>query len=251
MAKIGLQLYTVKEDCARDFLGTIRRVGAIGYDGVEFAGFFDTPAEVLKQVLDESGLQAAGAGSGFDMLEDRPAELAAYCHTIGCPSVMLGWIQEHERNTASAWQYIAQRFNRIGETLKEYDLQFLYHIHGYEFEKFEGKTGLDWLMDETDPKLVHLELDTYWVEHGGADAVQVFRQYADRVRSFHLKDYNNKEEWHDVEVGSGAIDMATLLREAQDYDVQWYVVEQEKFTVPPLDSVAISLTNLKHILASL
>lgn len=248
MAKIGLQLYTVKEDCARDFLGTIRQVGAIGYDGVEFAGFFDTAAETLKRVLDESGLQVAGAGSGFDMLENRPGELAAYCHVIGCPSVMLGWLQEQERNSASAWQHTAERFNRVAHTLNGYGLQFLYHIHGYEFEKFEGKTGLDWLMDETNAELVHLELDTYWVEHGGADAVQVFRQYADRVRSFHLKDYNNQDEWHDVEVGSGAIDMETLLREAQEHNVQWHVVEQEKFTMPPLESAAVSLANIRRLL---
>jgi sugar phosphate isomerase/epimerase len=251
MAKIGLQLYTVKEDCAQDFLGTIRRVAEIGYDGVEFAGFFNTPAEALKQVLDETGLLVAGTGSGFDALENRPDEIAAYCHTIGCPSIMLGWLQEPERNSAEAWQRTVERLNRIGYTLKAHGLQFLYHIHGYEFTNFEGKTGLEWLMSGTSPEIVHLELDTYWVEHGRADAIQVFRQYADRVRSFHLKDYNNKEEWHDVEVGSGAIDMVTLLREAQNHDVQWYVVEQEKFTVPPLESAAISLRNIKAILAGL
>ena len=182
MGRLGLQLYTVKEDAARDFLGTVRAVGRMGYDGIEFAGFYDTSAGRVKAALEEAGLAAAGAVHPLHELQADLDAVIAYNREIGSPAVVFPWLDAPLRQSSDDWKHAGDLFNGFGERCRRDDLLFLYHIHGYEFERFDGTTGLDLLVLHTDPALVGLELDTYWVEHGGADAVQTFREYAGRVR---------------------------------------------------------------------
>jgi sugar phosphate isomerase/epimerase len=250
VAKIGLQLYTVKEDAAADFLGTVRDVGVMGYEGIEFAGFFGTPAAALRSALDDAGLAAAGAVHPLHELDTSLPALIDYSRVIRSPAILFPWIDASLRADAGAWKRIADRFNAIGAACRENGLLFLYHIHGYEFATYDGETGLDLLMRYTDPSAVGLELDTYWVAHGGADVVQTYRQYADRVRYLHFKDALDRVSWHDTEVGAGCLDLRGVAREAARHEVLWYLVEQERFTMPPMESAAISLANLCRLAAA-
>lgn len=167
----GLQIYTILDEARRDLVGTIRRVAAIGYDGVEFAGYFDIPAATLQRALAESGLRAAGTHVGLPLLH-------------------------------------------------------------------------------TDPDLVSFELDTYRVEKAGVDALRLFQQHAQRCTFIHFKDAIDRLHWRDTEIGVGIIDVAGILAAVPQSTVRWFIVEQEAFDMPLLESVAVSLANLRRMSAS-
>jgi sugar phosphate isomerase/epimerase len=250
MAKLGLQLYTVKEETERDLLGTLRAVGQMGYDGVEFAGVPQIPAGEVHAVLDEARLNVAGIVVPMRQLQDRRTFVDAitYNKDIGSPTILFPWLDEPFRQSAKTYQEAAALLDEFGRISSDPGLRFLYHIHCYEFQAYEGKTGLDILMSDTDPANVGLELDTYWVEHGGGDALALYQQYADRCFSIHFKDMNNKQEKRDVEVGDGVIDTRGILRAARGQVADWFIVEQEMFDRPSMESAAISARNLRRLM---
>ena len=243
---IGLQLYTIGEETRRDFHGTIRRVGAMGYDGVEFAGYFGSSASDLKQTLAESGLRAAGTHLPVPVLRSDLAAQIEYSLAIDCPTILCPTFRVEERSVAF-FERMAAFFNETAQVCKDAGLDFAYHIHGHEFIDLDGRSGMDILFDATDPSLVSFELDTYWVEKAGVDALTLFREHAQRCTFIHFKDAIDRVDWHDTEIGAGIIDVAGILAATSDSAVQWYVVEQEAFTVPPMESIAISLANLRRL----
>ncbi len=243
---IGLQLYTIKDETAKDFLGTIRKVGQIGYDGVEFAGYFDTPAAELKQTLVDSNLQVAGTHLNTRILRNDLAANIDYCQAIDCPAILCPSFKVEERS-ADFFKGMADFFNETAQTCKDNDLGFAYHIHGHEFIDFGGQTGMDILFENTDPSLVYYELDTYWVEKGGADSLALFKANADRCSFIHFKDMKDRIDWHDTEIGDGLIDVAGIIAASADSAVEWFVVEQEAFDMPVMDSIVISLKNLRQM----
>jgi sugar phosphate isomerase/epimerase len=144
----------------------------------------------------------------------------------------------------------ANNFNRYGRLCRDHGMRFLYHIHGHEFVDFAGKTGMDILLEETDPQYVAFEYDTYWVEHASLDSVSLYRRIGNRCPYIHFKDMNNRTEMIDTEVGAGMLDIPALLKEGKARNAEWYIVEQEEFDKEPLESVAVSLRNLRRIEAA-
>ncbi len=245
MAQIGLQLYSIREQAAADLPGTLARVAEIGYDGVEFAGYYGVaPAEVRK-TLEATGLAVAGAHVGFELLEDDLAhqiDLAAAvgCPAIGCPGI---WNVAYDLAT---FERMAATFNRAAVACHAAGLGFFYHIHGFEFvEVAPGQTGMDILLAQMDPVLVTLEPDTHWVARAGVDPVTFVGQHHARCSHLHLKDAGDTENWRDTEVGAGIIDMAGVVAAAPE--VGWWVVEQEAFDMPEMESIAVSLANLRAL----
>lgn len=243
---IGLQLYTIKDETAKDFLGTVRKVGEIGYDGVEFAGYFGASAADLKKTLMESNLRVAGTHLNTTILRNELAANIDYCKTIDCPTILCPSFRVEER-TADFFKGMADFFNEVAQTCKTNDLGFAYHIHGHEFIDFDGKSGMDILFENTDSSLVFYELDTYWVEKAGVDALSLFKAYANRCSFIHFKDMKDRVDWHDTEIGDGMIDVAGIIAASGDSAVEWYVVEQEAFDMPPMESIAVSLKNLRRM----
>ncbi len=249
MTPIGLQLYTIKEAAEKDFLGTVRKVGDVGYDGVEFAGYFGTPAAELKKTLDDSNLRAAGTHHGVDILRNQLEEHIDYALAIGCEAILCPGFWGVDLTQESTFTSMADLFNHAGERCRASGLRFAYHIHGHEFVLFNGKTGMDILIQNTNPALVELELDTYWVERSGVDALQYFKMHGQRCTYLHLKDSKDRVNWHDAEVGDGVIDIAAIVKEAENFPVHWLIVEQEAFDRPPMESIAISLRNVRKLAA--
>lgn len=243
---IGLQLYTLGDEARRDFFGTIRRVAAIGYDGVEFAGYHDTPADELNALLVDCGLQAAGTHLPVPVLRDDLDAQIDYCLAIGCPTILCPTFRVEERS-ASFFERMADFFNETAALCRARGLEFAYHIHGHEFIDLDGRSGMDVLFDCTDPELVGFELDTYWVERAGVNALGLFRDNAQRCTFLHFKDAIDRVDWHDTEVGDGIVDVPGILAAAADSAVRWFIVEQEAFRIPPLESVAVSLRNLRRL----
>lgn len=250
MARLGLQLYTVMGDARSDLAGTLKRIGAMGYEGVEFPGGMRAmiSGAGLKALLEENSLAMAGIVFELMELEEELPDVARYCQESGSCAIVIPWIDEGLRKQ-EGYRSLAAKFNIWGSRLKEEGIQLLYHVHGYEFEDIGGTTGMEVLMAGMDPPFANLEIDVYWVEHGGQDAVAFMKRYGSRSPSIHFKDMTDRQSFHDIEVGAGCIDMSAIAAIGLKHCADWFIVEQEAFNMPPLASVEISLKNLRRIAA--
>ena len=240
---IALQLYTVRDETAKDFIGTLEKVAEIGYEGVEFAGFGDILASKMKEALEKLNLKAVGSHTSKELLFNKLDEVIEYNLAIGNPFVICPWDNYGSREE---WLNAAKLYNGIGKKLKQRGLQFLYHNHAHEFGKFDGEYILDLIYRETDPQLVKAEIDTYWVHYAGVDPAGYVAKYGGRCPIVHLKDMN-AEDKSTVEVGEGIIDIKSIIEASVKAGAEWLVVEQDSCARPSLESVKISLENLKKM----
>jgi sugar phosphate isomerase/epimerase len=242
---IALQLYTVRDEAARDFTGTLRQVAEIGYAGVEFAGTGGLSAEELRRLLDDLGLRVAGSHTGLDDLERNLSAALDFSQAIGNPYVVCPWLPQERRGSADGYRALGDLLNRVGAACKERGLQLCYHNHDFEFQRFDGQYALDILYAATDPNLVQAELDTYWIKKAGVDPAAYIRQYAGRAPLIHLKDMATDEKGSFAEVGEGTQDWSSIFEASEAGGARWYIVEQDVCPRPPLESVTISLRNLR------
>ncbi len=247
-----MQLYSVREPAAKDFVGTLRQVAEIGYRGVEFAGYGGLSAEQLRALLDELGLTAVGSHISFDALETRLEEEVAYLAAIGSRYAVCPFLSEPHRYQAEkpeAWQHTLDVFNRAGRAFQEAGIRFGYHNHWFEFEE---KVGGEWLFDAlfrgTDADLVCVELDTCWAERAGQSAPAYLARYAGRVPLIHLKDIRRSPsgEVETVSLGEGDINLQAIVEAADAAGVEWLIVEQDHSQGDPLESVANSMRWLRE-----
>lgn len=247
MENIGLQLYSVRDATAVDFLGTVRKVADMGYDAVQFAGFFDTPASEVRRVLNDTGIRVAGSHTGLDLLTgDKLKKSILYNQKIENDLLICPYLPEEKRNSSDAYKQIAEELNKIGQVCKENGMRFAYHNHNFEFETFAGMTGFDLLFNETDASLVKMELDCFWANYAGFNAKSIVGKNGTRVVSLHMKDMivtDGKKK--SVEIGEGMLDIAGLLKTANQ--VEWLVVEQEDFNRDPMESAKINHDNLREL----
>lgn len=241
MAKLAVQLYSLRSEAEKGFVPLLEKVADIGYDGVEYAGYFGTSAADLAAALRGTGLVSAAAHVPLEQIAGDIDAVIRYHAAIGCDYIVCPyWRCEN----AEGYKRLAGEFNAYAKRLAAEGMTFGYHNHGHEFEDFGGKTGMDILMEETDPALVKFQLDVYWIKYVGIDPVQYIRQHLDRVRVVHLKDMLADTDKSFTEVGTGIIDMPGVVKAATPA-AQWFTVEQDVIKLPPLESVAISLVNCR------
>jgi len=178
------------------------------------------------------------------MLEDELDAIMGYSLEIGNPYVVCSFLPEDRREDEAGLRTTAQSLNRIGAACMERGLQFCYHNHAFEFETFGGRYGLDILYDATEPHLVRAEVDTYWVQFAGLDPAELIRRYGERVTLVHLKDMDPQDRSF-AEVGEGTLDWEAIFAASEEARTEWYVVEQDHCKRPPLQSVCLSLKNLR------
>jgi sugar phosphate isomerase/epimerase len=242
---IALQLYTVRDDAAKDFAGTIASVAEIGYHGVELAGHGGLSVMALKNLLDDHNLKVAGSHVGIDVLERETAKVIDDNLALGNSTVVVPYLSDERRKGVEGYRKTAEVLNRLGETLNSHGLTLAYHNHAFEFEPLEGGViGLDVLFQNTDPSLVKAEIDTYWVLVGGQDPVAYINKMPGRVALLHIKD-RNPEDGSFAEVGTGNLPLDAIIEAAPASGATWLIVEQDVCKRPPLDAVKISLDNLK------
>ena len=239
---VALQLYTVRDESAHDFAGTLRRVAQIGYGAVEFAGYGGLSADEVKALLSETGLRAASTHVGLAALDADLDHQIDYCLAIGSQYLMLPWIEPGRRG-ADAMRDLAPRLNEFGRRCQERGVVFGYHNHDFEFARSDGRYLLDQLLDATDPALVVLELDVYWAAYAGADPSTYLRQRAGRVPLVHLKDMAPDRSF--AEVGDGTLDLPGIFTAAEEGGARWYIVEHDRPSMPALESARRSLQNLR------
>ncbi|WP_028592553.1 sugar phosphate isomerase/epimerase family protein [Paenibacillus massiliensis] len=246
---VGLQLFTLREELATDFRGTLRKVAELGYEGVEFAGYGDIPALEMKALLDELGLKAISSHVGIHLLKDDLQGQIDYLKTIGAHYMICPYIMPDQRPKGEEWKEFIAFLEDTGAKVREQGLQFGYHNHDFEFlEKTGEALVFDAMFQTTAPESLQVELDVCWVQYAGQDPLAYIRQYAGRLPLLHLKDFDRATDGaiNTLELGEGLVDLPAVIRESADAGVEWLIVEQDHCQKPPLESVANSLQWVKE-----
>jgi sugar phosphate isomerase/epimerase len=242
--QISIQLYTVREVASQDFLGTLSKIAEIGYPAVEFAGLHGYSAAEVRAQLDKVGLKAPSAHVPYTRFVNEFDTVIDEMKTLGCDYAIVPWIDPETRaGLANATRFI-RSLQEIGTDVQKAGLRFGYHNHDFEFAPLTGGTGTttmwDLIQTETDPSVVELELDVFWVYYGGADAAALVAQSPERYPLLHFKDMTGTgADRRDAPVGQGEIDFSPLLASSAA-STHWYVVEQDN----PADAFADVATSL-------
>jgi sugar phosphate isomerase/epimerase len=257
--KIGLQLYTVRDQMKADFDGTIAKVASIGYKEVEFAGYFGRTPEQVRAVIDRNGLTSPSCHVEYAVLSDKWPSVIDSSKTIGQSYIVCPWIPEEIRKQPDGWKRAIDTFNHAGEISKKSGIQFAYHNHWFEFLPVNGKLPYDMLLERCDPALVKMELDLCWITVAGADPLTYFNRYPGRFPLVHVKDMkklpkvsaSGGQDFGDslqdmTAVGSGIIDWKRIFAQSEKAGIKHYIVEHDK-PEAPFESIKISYDYLSKL----
>lgn len=266
----GIQLWTVKQDMARDPEGTLRALGALGYRRVETAGFHGRTPEQFRSALEAAGVEAVSAHYGLKQLIASTEDSLAFARDVGVQYVVASspapsrtpdpakrWSHAvAEAMTLADWHSNAQAMEQIGARARTMGMRFAYHNHSLEFLDYEGVMPMDEIVRMTDPANVTIELDIGWVAGGGYDPVQVIERFAPRIHLLHVKDLATSQrvpgqivaDERTTVIGQGTIDWRAVFSAARASPIHSYFVEQEEpFAEPPLQAAAKSLAYLRGL----
>jgi sugar phosphate isomerase/epimerase len=242
---IGVQLYTVRDACRDDFLGTLRAVRELGYPAVEgFFGTFGAPAGEVRRTLEELGLVMPSAHVPLDGLEQRLDEAIDLWGGLGCRTLVCPWVDEATRSGSDAWERLGDRLDRIGERLRSQNLRLAYHNH--DFELASGDDGLARLLGRSPPERLGLELDVFWIEHAGRDPAAYLRGKGERVKLVHLKDGTHRPLSF-TPLGEGSVDLLACVEAAIAVGVEALYVEQDEAKGDPFDELRRSAATLRQL----
>lgn len=271
--RVGVQLYTVRDQMAKDVPGTLERVARIGYTEVEFAGYYNQSPQEVRALLDRFGLAAPSTHVGLDALQkDLPGQIRS-ARTVGHAFLTVPALTEPLMGRpvgADYWQRTAAEFNRVARALQAEGIGFAYHNHAFEFAPLaEGRTGYDVLLAETDPALVRFELDLFWATFAGQDPVAMFQRHPGRYAMWHVKDMRGVAEARReaaapgsamqkmqgaskrlAAVGTGELDFRRIFAAAQQAGLRHFFVENDAAPTTPssLSDIATSYQNLTRLL---
>ncbi len=243
---IALQLYSVREDCARDLAGTLKEIAGMGYTGVEFAGWHNHDAADLKQMLADNGLRPAGAHIPLAQFEPAKWEANAdFNQALGNQYLVVPGIPAERRQTLDDWRRLADFFNGVAEKAAQRNLRIGYHNHWMEFELLEGRRPWDVFFDATRRDVI-MQFDTGNALRGGGLAADYLRRYAGRAETVHLKEYSAANP--KALIGEGDVPWPAVFELCETIGgTQWYIVEEEYRPYPPMESVRRSLEALRRM----
>ena len=246
MTKTALQLWSVKEACAEDFTKTLCEVADMGYEGVEFAGYYDVPAEVLRQLLDELQLEVAGSHIAIERLRDSFDEVVAYEKKIGNHRIVIPWLSYE---TTEEWLAVFEELRLLQAKLAAHDMTLIYHNHAHELLDFESFNVLVEMANHV--PAIKFEVDTYWIAYGGLDVVEWLNTYQERIELLHIKELMGTGEAREsTEIGQGVLPIKDYVAFAQKQEIEWLIVEQEAFqTHAPLESARLNVERLKELMS--
>jgi len=243
--RVGLQLYTVRDQMKLDFESTIARVAQIGYKEVEFAGYYNRSPADVRAILDHNGLSAPSTHIAFENADQWKTALAT-AKAVGHEYIVMPWIPAERRKTLDDWKNFAQVFNQAGQMARDAGLQFAYHNHDFEFPKIDGQVPYDVLLQNTDPKLVQLEIDLYWITKGGQDPLAYFARWPGRIPLVHVKDSAGPPDHKMVDVGQGKIDWKRIFAKKDQAGIKHVFVEHDQ-PPQPFDDIAVSYRTLRDL----
>lgn len=237
LRRVGIQLYTLRDDARRDLEGTLANIAQIGYKDVELLSSmnnFGMPPQRLRAVLDRLGLRAPSThlgGESFDNL-DREIENAKI---LGHEYLVLASLPT-DKPTLDDYRHWADRLNEAGRRALPSGIRIAFHDESIDFRKIDGKVPYDVLVERTDPAYVRLQLDTGNLALAGGDPYDYLKRYGSRYWLFHIKDAPAFGAEHDTDLGKGVIDFKRLFASIDHIDDKVLYVEQESYPVTPLDS---------------
>lgn len=250
---VGLQLYTLRSELAKDPEGTLKRVAEIGYKEVETFGygggkfFGKTPGE-FKQLLTSLGLTTPSGHYMPNNLKKDWNVAVEHAAEVGQKYMMCAFLFPQDRKTIDDYKKLCETLNTAGGTCQKAGIQFGYHNHDFEFQTLDGQVPYQVMLKGTDPKLVKMELDLYWAIHAGQDPVALFKQNPGRFPLVHLKDMAKTEKREFAEVGTGSVDFQRILDARKIGGIEHYFVEQDAVTKgTPLEAIALSYQNVQKL----
>lgn len=271
--KLALQLYSVRKDMEADLPGTLKKVKEMGYNYVEFAGYFGRTADEIKDLLERNGLECISVHQVYDVFLSHEEEAIQFIKTIGAKYCAIPWMGAEKHKGTDQFENVIQEIIHVGSILKAANIQLLYHNHEFEFEKFDDKFLLDWLYDSVPSEILAAEVDTCWVKYAGQDPCSYIRKYSGRSPIVHFKDFISSnssikpvytlidEQGNEIEksvneevsfafkpLGCGVQDFKKILEAAIDAHVEVIVVEQDdSHELQPLEAAKISREYLRTI----
>lgn len=258
-ALIGYQLYSAREDASKDLAGVLKQLKALGYDAVEFAGFYGHTADEIKVLLDETGLAAVSDHVPYAVIEKDMFAVISDHVKIGCRCIAIPFLGEEHRPGQPGFAEVLRTINKFGRLCREAGIQLLYHNHDFEFVKLSGLYGLDFLYEAVPADVLATELDTCWVKVAGEDPAAYIRKYAGRCPVVHLKDFigvkkegavlyaliqadgsddvkvetEQEPDFDFRPVGYGKQDIPGIIKAGLESGAQWFIVEQDRSTERP------------------
>jgi sugar phosphate isomerase/epimerase len=227
---IGLQLYTLRDLIKEDFESTLEIVADIGFKTIESAGydngkFYGFYPDEFKRIMDGFGLQLVSHHVNFSLRE--APEVIDKSVESGASYLVIPWLAEEKRKSIDSYKRLAEEFNQIGELCKKSGLKLAYHNHAFEFEEFNGVLPYNVLLDNTEPELVCMELDIYWITRAGYNPQEYFQLYPGRFKLWHVKDMDETEEMNMMPVGKGIINFQSIFRQQKKAGLEFSFVEQD------------------------
>lgn len=243
----GVQLYTFRKEMLEDAAGTLKRIAALGIKQIETAGspkghYYGLKPAEMKTICKDLGMTLRSGHIGLDNKWQQTMDEAAEAgqEYLICSSMPT------EGQTTDNYKKTADAFNKAGEDCKKINIKFGYHNHDYEFESHDGTVLYDTLLANTDPSLVHMEMDLGWVVATGNDPLQYFNKYPGRFPLWHLKDMNLQKK-ESTEFGKGGLKIQQLLQHSKASGLKYFFIEQEEYASTPFESMKENMSYLAKL----
>lgn len=253
--KIGVQLYSFRNEFKTDIPGTLEKLSKMGVTEVEGGGSYGMSTTDFKALLDKNNLKVTSIGADYKNLETDPQAVADEAKLYGAKYVMCAWIPHNGDDfTIEDADKAIKVFNTAGKVLKENGIDFCYHAHGFEFRPYNNETLFDHLAKNMNPQYANFEMDVFWIKHPGQDPVALLKKYPGRFKMMHLKDRKpgtegNQNGHADVEtnvvLGSGDVGIGAIMKVAKKLGVEKFYIEDESSR--SLVQVPQSLAYLKSL----
>jgi sugar phosphate isomerase/epimerase len=242
---VGLQLYSVRQDCAKDLPGVLKAVAGMGYEGVEFAGYYDRKADEMRKLLDDNKLKCCGTHTALNTLTgDALAGTVEYNKTIGNKYLIVPSLPRERMASIAALRETAKLLTDIAEKVKSDGMRVGYHAHAGDFKKVEGQIPWEVLFDAAGPEVV-MQLDIGNCLAGGGDPMATLKKYPRRSATVHLKEHGGKPG---AVIGEGEVKWKDVFEFCESSGgTEWYIVEQESYATTPLESVKACLRNVRKL----
>ena len=230
--KPGLQVYSMRNQLKDDFEGTMAYVAKVGYKHIEGYGL-GTDGKFLgkispahyKKVIDDLGMELKATHCSYTS-SDKAQKMIEAAKETGLEYLIIPYTPDQVRQTADGWKKVAEDYNKLGEMCNKVGIKFGYHNHAFEFEKLDGIIPQELLIENTEAKLVHFEIDLFWATKGGYDPIDLLKKYPGRIQLLHVKDATPDLEG--TTVGKGIIDFAAIFEAGRSDAVEYYFIEDER-----------------------
>jgi sugar phosphate isomerase/epimerase len=241
---VGLQLYSVREQCAKDLPGTVAAVAKMGYKGVEFAGYYGREAKALRQLLDDNGLKCCGTHIGLDtLLGDKLEKTVEFNLTLGNKYLIVPGLPGERTKSRQAWQQTADLFNELADKVKKHKMRVGYHNHTIEFKPLDGELPWDTFFGRTKREVV-MQFDTGNAMEGGGDATVYLKKYPGRAATVHVKPFSKAKS--NALMGDDELPWKEIFHLCETSGrTEWYIIEYESDAYPPLISVEKTMQVMK------